>query len=67
VLDEAGIEGATPHSFRRTVATVLDRVGGADLAAEMLGHSSWKVTKHYSEPDGDGEPRDGCWSWPDER
>lgn len=52
VLDEAGIEGATPHSFRRTVATVLDRAGGADLAAEMLGHTSSKITKqHYIEPD----------------
>lgn len=52
VMVEAGIEGVTPHSFRRTVATVIDRAGGADLAAEMLGHSSTKITKeHYIEPD----------------
>ena len=52
MLEEAGIEGVTPHSFRRTVATVLDRVGGADLAAEMLGHTSSKITKeHYIEHD----------------
>lgn len=52
VMEEAGIEGVTPHSFRRTVATVIDRAGGADLAAEMLGHSSTKITKeHYIEPD----------------
>ena len=52
VLDEAGIEGVTPHSFRRTVATVIDRAGGADLAAEMLGHTSSEITKaHYIEPD----------------
>jgi len=38
VLGNAGIEGVTPHSFRRTVATVIDRAGGADLAAELLGH-----------------------------
>ena len=51
-LDEAGISGVTPHSFRRTVATVLDRAGGADLAAEMLGHTSSEITKrHYIEPD----------------
>ncbi|MEO6712350.1 MAG: tyrosine-type recombinase/integrase, partial [Mycobacteriales bacterium] len=51
VLEEAGIEGVTPHSFRRTVATVLDRAVGADLAAEMLGHTSSKITKeHYIEP-----------------
>jgi integrase len=52
VLEEAGIEGVTPHSFRRTVATVLDRAGGADLAAEMLGHTSSQITKqHYIEPE----------------
>jgi integrase len=52
VLEEAGITGVSPHSFRRTVATVIDRAGGADLAAEMLGHTSSKITKqHYIEPD----------------
>lgn len=52
VLDGTGVEGVTPHSFRRTVATFLDRAGGADLAAEMLGHSSSEITKaHYIEPD----------------
>lgn len=48
VLEDAGIEGVTPHSFRRTVATVIDRAGGAELAAELLGHTSSKITKeHY--------------------
>lgn len=52
VLDEAGIVGVTPHSFRRTVATVIDRAGGADLAADLLGHTSSKITKeHYIQPD----------------
>ena len=52
ILEDAGIEGVTPHSFRRTVATVLDRASGADLAADMLGHTSSKITKaHYIEPD----------------
>jgi integrase len=52
VMEEAGIHGVTPHSFRRTVATVLDRAGGADLAAEMLGHTSSTITKqHYIQPD----------------
>lgn len=48
VLEAAGIEGVTPHSFRRTVATYLDRAGGADLAAEMLGHTSSRITKVVS-------------------
>ena len=52
ILVEAGITGVTPHSFRRTVATVIDRAVGADLAAEMLGHTSSKITRqHYIEPD----------------
>lgn len=52
VLEEAGIHGVTPHSFRRTVATVIDRAGGAELAAELLGHTSSKITKeHYIEAD----------------
>ena len=34
ILDEAGIDGVTPHSFRRTVATVLGR------AAEPISPSS---------------------------
>lgn len=52
ILEEAGIEGVTPHAFRRTVATILDRASGADLAADMLGHTSSKITKqHYIEPD----------------
>jgi integrase len=52
VLGEVGITGVTPYAFRRTVATVVDRAGGAELAAEMLGHSSSEITKkHYIEPD----------------
>ena len=52
ILEGAGISGVTPHSFRRTVATVLDRASGAELAAEMLGHTSSKITKeHYIQPD----------------
>lgn len=52
VLEEAGIEGVTPHAFRHAVATVLDRASGADLAADMLGHTPSKITKqHYIEPD----------------
>jgi hypothetical protein len=57
MLAEAGITGVTPHAFRRTVATVLDRASGPDLAAEMLGHTSSKITKqHYIEPDETVDP-----------
>ena len=57
ILADVGITGVTPHSFRRTVATVLDRAGGADLAAEMLGHTSSEITKaYYIEPDDNVNP-----------
>lgn len=57
VLEDVEIESVTPHSFRRTVATFLDRAAGPDLAAEMLGHTSSKITKeHYIEPDENVNP-----------
>ena len=47
-----------PHSFRRTVATTINRVAGADLAAQLLGHTSTEITlKHYIEPDTDIDTR----------
>lgn len=58
VLDEAGIGGVTPHAFRRTVATVVDRAAGIDLAAELLGHASTDITRaHYIEKDDAVDPR----------
>ncbi|MFF2831919.1 tyrosine-type recombinase/integrase [Cellulosimicrobium cellulans] len=42
-LKSQGIEGVTPHSFRRTVATTIQRAAGADLAAEVLGHTSSEI------------------------
>ena len=46
ILDEAGIGGVTPHSFRRTVATVVDprapsdRIAAAQTRHRDLGPSS---------------------------
>lgn len=48
VVALAGIEGVTPHAFRRTVATAIHRQAGVDLAAELLGHTDTKITlQHY--------------------
>jgi integrase len=48
VLDLAGIEGVTPHMFRRTVATAISNEAGVDLAAELLGHTDPAITvQHY--------------------
>lgn len=58
ILDEAGITGVTPHAFRRTVATVVDRAAGTDLAADLLGHTSPAITKaHYIEKNTLVDPR----------
>lgn len=48
VMSLAGITGVTPHMFRRTVATAINEHAGVDLAAELLGHTSAKITiQHY--------------------
>ena len=40
----------TPHSFRKTVATLIDRERGDHDASAQLGHSGTAVTrKHYIE------------------
>ncbi|WP_248581557.1 site-specific integrase [Nocardioides sp. InS609-2] len=41
-------EWVTPHTFRKTVATLIDDAADADTAARVLGHSSSAVTEaHY--------------------
>ena len=45
---ELGLDWVTPHAFRRTVATIIDRDTDADTAAEQPGHSNEQVTRrHY--------------------
>jgi integrase len=45
-----GFEWVTPHTYRRTVATLLDRERGTKDAAAQLGHSATAVTeRHYVE------------------
>ncbi|WP_194396400.1 tyrosine-type recombinase/integrase [Microbacterium atlanticum] len=59
ILKIAGLEGAdiTPHSFRRTGATLLANELGIETAADVLGHTSIKTTKdHYAEPDRSVDP-----------
>ena len=48
VMDKAGLNGVTPHRFRRTGATAINKAGGIDLAAELLGHTASRITaQHY--------------------
>jgi integrase len=46
--DFSVLQGVTPHSFRRTVATEIDEVYDAEAAKNQLGHTSKTVTeRHY--------------------
>ena len=43
-----GFDWVTWHTFRKTVATLVDRHSGTEDAAAVLGHSGTAVTsKHY--------------------
>lgn len=45
--EDAGLEWVSPHSFRRTVATLLDRKVDTRTAAAQLGHASETITAAY--------------------
>lgn len=44
---DTGLEWVTPHTLRKTVATVIARVADAKSAAAQLGHASEVVTSTY--------------------
>ncbi len=44
---DTGLEWVTPHTFRKTVATLIDREADTKTAAEQLGHSKEDVTNTY--------------------
>nr|BFE63703.1 hypothetical protein GCM10020063_082290 [Dactylosporangium thailandense] len=45
---EAGLEWVVPHTFRKTVATLIDREASTKSAAAQLGHATEQVTnQHY--------------------
>src|SRR6266545_4620292 len=44
---DTGLEWVTPHTFRKTVATLIDREADAKTAAEQLGHSNETITDTY--------------------
>ncbi|ASW57369.1 thioesterase II family protein [Plantactinospora sp. KBS50] len=47
-LADAGLERVTPHTFRKTVATLIDKEADAKGAAAQLGHATEQVTnKHH--------------------
>ena len=47
VREGTGLEWVTPHAFRKTVATVIDRDAESKGAAAQMGHSSEAITEGY--------------------
>ncbi|MDR7254150.1 integrase [Nocardioides sp. BE266] len=44
---DTDLEWVTPHTFRKTVATLIDRNLDPETAARVLGHSSADITKEF--------------------
>jgi integrase len=69
-----GLDWVTPHTFRKTVATLISERVGTETASQQLGHSSPVITgefyiskpaiaadvAHVLEQLGRGEPGDGA-------
>jgi integrase len=48
IRKDTGFEWVTPHTFRKTVATLVSEATTSELASRQLGHSSSQVTRdHY--------------------
>jgi len=47
IMDKTGLEGVTPHRFRRTGATIIYHAGGLDLADGLLGHTYPRITQQH--------------------
>jgi integrase len=48
IRKDTGFEWVTPHTFRKTVATLVSEATTSELASLQLGHSSSQVTRdHY--------------------
>lgn len=43
----SGLEWVTPHTFRKTVATLISERVDSETAAQQLGHSSASITKEF--------------------
>ena len=64
---DTGYEWVTPHTFRKTVATLISEATSSELASRHLGHSSSQVTRdHYiAKPPVSADLSPCCWrGWP---
>ncbi len=47
IRQDTGLEWVTPHTFRRTVATLISERVGAETASQQLGRSSPAITREF--------------------
>jgi len=47
VRKDTGLDWVTPHTFRKTVATLISERVGAETASQQLGHSSPAITREF--------------------
>ena len=47
IRKDTGYEWVTPHTFRKTVATLISEATTSELASRQLGHSSSQVTRDH--------------------
>jgi len=47
IRQDTGLDWVTPHTFRKTVATLISERVDADTASQQLGHSSPAITREF--------------------
>jgi integrase len=47
IREDTGLEWVTPHTFRKTVATLISERVDSETAAQQLGHSSPAITRQF--------------------
>ena len=47
IRQDTGLHWVTPHTFRKTVATLISERVNAETAAQQLGHSSPAITREF--------------------
>jgi integrase len=47
IRKDTGLEWVTPHTFRKTVATLISERVDAETASQQLGHSSPAITREF--------------------
>ncbi|HYH73879.1 MAG TPA: tyrosine-type recombinase/integrase [Nocardioides sp.] len=47
IREDTGLEWVTPHTFRKTVATLISERVNTETASQQLGHSSPAITREF--------------------